>query len=108
MLGRASEPSRTRVDDGGGDGTFRGFLIGYLGFSRKEQFIGERARSVEAQGPYTTWRRIGGGTRATTWCGHLGALLRLSFGLRERVGEIGAWVFVSSNSENISLITFLK
>ena len=45
---RASEPSRSRVDDGSGDGTFHGFLIGYLGFSRKKVFIGERARSVEA------------------------------------------------------------
>ena len=31
--GRALEPSRSRVDDDGGDVTFRGFLIGYLGFS---------------------------------------------------------------------------
>ena len=30
--GRASEPSRSRVDDGGGDGTFRGIMIEYLGF----------------------------------------------------------------------------
>ena len=28
--GRALEPSRSRVDDDGGDGTFRGFLIGVL------------------------------------------------------------------------------
>ena len=32
--GRASEPSRTRVDDDGGVGTFRGIVLGYLGFSR--------------------------------------------------------------------------
>ena len=31
--GRASEPSRTRVDDDGGVGTFRGIVFGYLGFS---------------------------------------------------------------------------
>jgi hypothetical protein len=32
--GRASESSRPRVDDGGGYGTFRGWRLGYLGFSR--------------------------------------------------------------------------
>ena len=36
VLGRAPEPSRSRVDDDGSDGTFRGFLIGYLGFSVNE------------------------------------------------------------------------
>ena len=34
--GRAPEPSRSRVDDDGGDETFRGFLIGCLGFSVNE------------------------------------------------------------------------
>ena len=32
--GRASEASRTRVDDDGGVKTFRGIELGYLGFSR--------------------------------------------------------------------------
>ena len=32
--GSASEPSRTRVDDGGGVGEFFGIVLGYLGFSR--------------------------------------------------------------------------
>ena len=31
--GRASEPSRTRVDDVAGVGTFRRIVLGYLGFS---------------------------------------------------------------------------
>ena len=70
--------------------------------------MGEGATSVEARGPHTTWRCTRGATRATTWCGRLGDLLRLSFGLRERVGENRSVGFVSSNSENISLITFLK
>ena len=30
---RASEPSRTRVDDDGGVGAFREIVLGYLGFS---------------------------------------------------------------------------
>ena len=40
--------TRTRVDDDGGYGTFRGFLLGCLGFSRQKVFIGERARSGDA------------------------------------------------------------
>ena len=100
---RASEPSRTRVDVGGGDGTFRGFLIGYLGFSRKKVFIGERAMSVEGRGVFTTWQRAGRWGRGVAH-----SLLCVSFGLRVRDRKIGHWVFVSSNSKNIFLITFLK
>ena len=48
------------------------------------------------------------GARAAIWCGRLLVLLRLSFGLRVRVGKIGGPVHVSSNSENISRTTFLK
>ena len=55
--GRASEFSRTRVDDGGGDGTFRGWRFRYLGFSREREFIGERTRSVGAWGAHTMPRR---------------------------------------------------
>ena len=61
-----------------------------------------------ARGPHTTSRRGQRWDRATRWCGSLVAPLRLSFGLRERVGKIGGWVFASSNSENISCVTFLK
>ena len=39
--GRAPEPSRSRVDDDGGDRTFRGIMIGYLGFSVEEVLMGE-------------------------------------------------------------------
>jgi hypothetical protein len=42
------------------------------------------------------------------WCGRLLALLRLSFGLRDASGKIGILAFVSSNSENISFVAFLK
>ena len=59
--GRASEPSQTRVDDGGGYGTFHGWRLGYLGFSRGKQYIGGRAMSVGAQGAHTTWPRGQGG-----------------------------------------------
>ena len=52
--GRAPEPSRFRVDDDGGDKTFHGILIGYLGFSVNEVFMGEGLTPGEACGPYTT------------------------------------------------------
>jgi hypothetical protein len=42
------------------------------------------------------------------WCGRLLAPLRLSFGLRDASGKIGILAFVSSNSENISYVAFLK
>ena len=48
------------------------------------------------------------GGRAAPWCGCLVAPLRLSFGLRVRVGKIGGFVQVSSNSENISRLAFLE
>jgi hypothetical protein len=54
--GRASEPSRTRVDDGGGYGTFCGWRLGCLGFSWGCEYIGGRARSVGAWGAHTMGR----------------------------------------------------
>ena len=55
--GRASEPSRTRVVDDGGGGTFRGILLGCLGFSRDGEYMGEEAESAEARGAHTHPRR---------------------------------------------------
>ena len=51
MPGRALEPSRSRVDDDGREGTFRGNMIRYLGFSPEEVFMGEGATSGEVCGP---------------------------------------------------------
>jgi hypothetical protein len=45
---------------------------------------------------------------APLWCGQPLAPLRLIFGLREASVKIGGLAFVSSNSENISRVTFLK
>ena len=70
VLGRASEPSQTRVDDGGGYITFHGWRLGYLGFSRRRQFIGGRAMSVGTCGPHTTWWRGQGGRRPMVWEAH--------------------------------------
>jgi hypothetical protein len=105
--GRALEPSRTRVDDGGGYRTFCGWRLRSLGFSRGCEYICGRARSVGARGAHTMgWRSQG--AHATTRCVRLVGLLHLPFGLRERVRKIGALAFVSSNSENISFSKNLK
>jgi hypothetical protein len=59
-------------------------------------------------GGLTTWWHGPGVGRATLWCGRLLAPLRLCFGLRLVSGKIGTLAFVSSNSKNISYVTFLK
>jgi hypothetical protein len=46
--------------------------------------------------------------RAPLWCGQPLAPLHLIFGLREASVKIGGSAFVSSNSENIFCVTFLK
>ena len=51
MPGRAPEPSQSRVDDDGGDGTFRGIMIGYLGFSVEEVYMGEGVTPGSHVGP---------------------------------------------------------
>ena len=53
--GRAQEPSRTRVDDDGGCRTFRGILLGCLGFSRGCEYIGEGARGALPYGVANPW-----------------------------------------------------
>ena len=69
MPRRTPEPSRSRVDDDGGDGTFCGIIIGYLGFLEEGVYMGEGVTPGEACGPHTTSRRARGGTRAARWCG---------------------------------------
>jgi hypothetical protein len=51
--GRASGPSRSRVNDGGGSRCVSGKLIGSLGFSRRGVFIGEGAASEVDRGGLT-------------------------------------------------------
>jgi hypothetical protein len=88
-------------------GTFLGETPIDLGFSHRRLYIGGGAMSEGTRGAHTMWWRGQGWTRATRWCGLL-ALLRLYFGLRLVPGKIGTSGFVSSNSENISCVTFLK
>jgi hypothetical protein len=59
-------------------------------------------------GGLTPWWRGQGLGRAALGCGRVLAPLRLIFGLRDASGKIGGLAFVSSNSENISYVAFLK
>jgi hypothetical protein len=63
--------------------------------------------SGSGPGAHTTAQR-GQGARAMAWCGSPLVPLRLCFGLRDASGKIGTLAFVSSNSENISCVAFLK
>jgi hypothetical protein len=106
--GRAPGSSQSRFDDGGG--------LQYV--SRKSNLS---FRFFPSRGLY---RRRGSVRRWTRWSHHRWARpgaephplvvrlapgpLRLIFGLREASIKIGGSAFVSSNSENISCVTFLK
>jgi hypothetical protein len=87
---------------------FRGKLIGSFRFSCHGEYIGRRAALGGGLGGPTTWWRGQGLGCATLWCGWPLAPLRLCFGLRLVSGKIGTSAFVSSNSENISYVAFLK
>jgi hypothetical protein len=89
-------------------GTLLGKMPIDLGFSRRRLFIGGGAMSAGSQGPHTIGWRALGVTRATRWCGGPLAPLWLFFGLRLLSEKIGGPAFVSSNSENISFVNFLK
>jgi hypothetical protein len=82
--------------------------FGPLGFSHRGEYIGGRAMSGGGPGAHTiAWRGLGV-AHAMAWCGRPLAPLRLCFGLRLVSGKIGTSAFVSSNSENISYVNFLK
>jgi hypothetical protein len=108
VSGRASGPSRSRLDDGGGLQYVLWKLIGAFRFSRRGEYIGGRAASEGGPGGHTTWWRGQGLGRTTLWCAWPLVPLRLSFRLRLVSGKIGTLAFVSSNSENISCVAFLK
>jgi hypothetical protein len=99
--GRASGPSRSRVDDGGRSRCVSGKLIGYLGFSRRGVFIGEGAASEVDQGGLT--HRAPPYGEAGPWLGSVSSLVFWKLNLIS-----GRLAFVLSNSENISCVTFLK
>jgi hypothetical protein len=87
---------------------FLGKAIRPLGFSRQGDFIGKGASSGVGPGGLTMGGCGQGLGRAPLWCGQPLAPLRLIFGLREASVKIGSSAFVSSNSKNISCVTFLK
>jgi hypothetical protein len=81
--GRASGPSRSRVNIGGGSRCVSRKVIGSLGFSRRGVFIGDGAASEVDQGAHTTRGRGPALGHAALWCGRPLARLRLLFGLLE-------------------------
>jgi hypothetical protein len=78
-----------------------------LGFGVGRLYIGREAASEVDQGPHTMWWRGPGGTPPLGVVGPWPPSGSPSvFVLRP--GKIGGSGFVSSNSENISCVTFLK
>jgi hypothetical protein len=67
---------------------YSGKVIGYLGFSRWEVFIGEGAASEVDQGAHTIGRHGPGVGRAPWWCGRPVAPFRLLFGSLEDLVNI--------------------
>jgi hypothetical protein len=70
---------------------YSGKVIGSLGFSRREVFIGEGAASEVGQGGLTTRGRGPGAGRAALWCACPVAPLRLLFGSLE--ASVNFWTF---------------
>jgi hypothetical protein len=89
--GRASGPSRSRVDDGGGLRYVSGKVIGSLGFSRRGVFIDKGAASEVDQGALTIGGRGPGAGRSPWWCGRPVAPFRLLFGSLE--ASVNFWMF---------------
>jgi hypothetical protein len=87
---------------------FLGKAIRPLDFFRRGVFIGEGTSSGGGPSGLTMGGRGQGLGRAPLWCGQPLAPLRVIFGLREASVKIRGSAFVSSNSENISCVTFLK
>src|SRR5215216_1694407 len=108
VLGRASDPSRSRDGDDGGYILFRGFFDRVLRvfvpreiYRRKERPRGYWER------PHHPLARARPG-RAARWCGGSLALLRLVFWHLIPSRKISTLAFVPSNSENIHFVTFLE
>jgi hypothetical protein len=84
--GRASGPSRCRVDDDGGlQYVSWKSVLALRVFATKGIYRQKRDVTEGGRGAHTTWWHSHGVARATLWCGRLLALLSLSFGLRLRV-----------------------
>jgi hypothetical protein len=106
--GRASGPSRSQVDDGDGLQYVSWKSVRALRVFAMKRIYRRKGDVRGHMGAHTIGRCGQGWGHATPWCGRLLAALGLSFGLRLRVRKIGTLAFVSSNSKNISCVTFLK
>jgi hypothetical protein len=89
-------------------GTVLGKTPILLGFSVGRLLIGEGASSGGGPGGLTMGGRGQGLGRAPLWCGQPLAPLQLPFGPHPPSGKIGVSELVSSDSENISCVAFLK
>jgi hypothetical protein len=106
--GRAPGPSRSRIDDGGGlQYVFWKIDRGLRVFSSRRIYRQKGGIRRWARWP-TTWWCGQGLAHATPWCCWPLAPLCLYFILCLVSGKIGTSAFVSSNSKNISCVTFLK
>jgi hypothetical protein len=105
--GKTSGPSRSRVDDAGGLQYIFWKMDQVLGLSHRGEYIGRRAMSgggpgsTPCPGAATGWPAPWG-----VWPPSGPPLFLLW--TPSRVGKIETLAFVSSNSENISCVTFLK
>jgi hypothetical protein len=104
--GRASGPSRSRVDNGGRSRCVSGKLTGCLGFSRRGDFIGEGATSRVYQGGLTTRGRGLGAGHAALWCSWPVAPLHLLFGLLEASVNIRRFSFCFVQFQEYFLCNF--
>jgi hypothetical protein len=91
VVERASGPSQSHIDDGGG--------LQYV-FWKIDLVLGVFS-------PRRIYRRKGGVRRWARWPHHLSTFC-LCFGLHLVSEKIGTSAFVSSNSKNISCVAFLK
>ena len=106
--GTETSVPRTWLRDGGGYVTFRGGRPIVLGFSETKEYIGEEVASGEPGGGLPTPGRSSGPSRAALWGAPPLAFSDSSSMFWNTPCKIGPWAFVSSNSENISCVGFLK
>jgi hypothetical protein len=103
-----SGPSRSRVDDGGKSRCVSEKLIGSLGFSHQEEYIGGRAELGGGPGGLTTREHGPGVGRATLGCGWPVAPLRHLFGLLEALVNIRRFGFCFVQFQDYFLCNFFE
>jgi hypothetical protein len=87
--------------------TFRGSRLVDLGFSRRREFIGVRAMSKGTRGAHTIRWSSQGARHPMVWAPRVPPSIS-ALDSAFVSGKIGRLAFVSSNSKNVSCITFLK